>query len=82
MRTFKTQPSAFYLTRAPTGRARCRRCRGVVRKGDWRVVERAFVLPGRRTSLVFHKLCAPARALAAVQARAPLDVAAERLTPP
>ena len=52
--TFKAQPSTYRLSLAPTGRARCRGCKGRVAKGELRLETIAFVRPGRRTVLVQH----------------------------
>ena len=51
---FKAQPSRFVVSVAPTDRARCRRCRQPIQRGALRVVESAFVRPGRRTMLCMH----------------------------
>jgi hypothetical protein len=51
---FKAQPSTYRLSLAPTGRARCRGCKGRVAKGELRLETIAFVRPGRRTVLVQH----------------------------
>ena len=52
--TFKAQPSTYRLSLAPTGRARCRRCKERVGKGELRLETSAFVRPGRRTVFVHH----------------------------
>ena len=52
--TFKAQPSTYRLSLAPTGRARCRGCKGQVAKGELRLETSAFVRPGRRTVFVRH----------------------------
>ena len=52
--TFKAQPSRFAVSIAPTNRARCKRCRQTISKGALRVVESAFVRPGRRTVRCVH----------------------------
>ena len=51
---FKAQPSTYRLSLAPTGRARCRGCKGQVGKGELRLETSAFVRPGRRTVFVHH----------------------------
>ena len=51
---FKTQPSTYRLSLAPTGRACCRGCKGRVAKGELRLETSAFVRPGRRTVFVRH----------------------------
>ena len=53
---------------APTGRARCRRCRRRIEKGATRVEICAFVRPGRRTLLLRCADCVDARFAAAVLA--------------
>ena len=52
--TFKAQPSTYRLSLAPTGRARCRGCKGLVGHGELRLETSAFVRPGRRTVFVRH----------------------------
>jgi hypothetical protein len=54
---FKTQRSTFSLDAAPTSRARCRGCKGVIGKGETRLVTHAFVRPGRTTRFVRHVRC-------------------------
>ena len=54
---FKTQRSTFSLDAAPTSRARCRGCKGVIGKGEARLVTHAFVRPGRTTRFVRHVRC-------------------------
>ena len=48
----KTKASKFNLALAPTGRARCRKCKSVIGKGDLRIVVTCFVKRGmsRRVS--------------------------------
>ena len=65
-RGFHTQPSTYAIGVAPTGRARCRRCRRRIDKGDVRIEIRAFVRPGRRTLLFRCADCLDARFAAAV----------------
>ena len=48
---FSARPSTYCIEAAPTGRARCRRCRQCVAKGALRVAITAFVRPGRSTLL-------------------------------
>lgn len=55
--TFKTRPSRFELSVAPTSRARCRGCKRMVQKGETRLVTHAFVRPGRGTCFVRHVRC-------------------------
>jgi len=49
---FKQKQSTYRLSVAPTGRARCRRCRTVIAKGETRLEVCAFVRPGRYTMLL------------------------------
>ena len=49
--TFKAKCSTYRIELSPTGRARCRRCRKSVLKGELRLAISAFVRPGRRTML-------------------------------
>ncbi len=57
---FRTRPSTFSISLAPSGRARCRACKGVVEKGAVRLVTHAFVRPGRGTRFVRHAGCVDA----------------------
>ena len=50
--TFSTRPSTYRIEAAATGRARCRRCRAVIAKGETRLEVSAFVKPGRYTLLL------------------------------
>ena len=67
-RGFRQRPSTYTISSAPTGRARCRRCRRRIEKGATRVEIRAFVRPGRRTLLLRCADCVDARFAAAVLA--------------
>ena len=67
-RGFHTQPSTYAIGVAPTGRARCRRCRRRIDKGDVRIEIRAFVRPGRHALLFRCADCVDARFAAAVLA--------------
>ena len=67
-RGFQQRPSTYKISAAPTGRARCRRCRRRIEKGDARIVINAFVRPGRRTLLIRCADCIDARFAAAVLA--------------
>ena len=49
---FKQKQSTYRLSVAPSGRARCRRCRTVIAKGETRLEVCAFVRPGRYTMLL------------------------------
>ena len=49
---FKQKQSTYRLSVAPSGRARCRRCRAVIGKGETRLEVSAFVKPGRYTLLL------------------------------
>ena len=64
--TFKARPSRFELSVAPTSRARCRRCKSAVEKGETRLVTHAFVRPGRGTRFVRHVGCVTAAVMRAV----------------
>ena len=46
---FKQEKSTYRISAAPTGRARCHRCRAVIAKGETRLEVCAFVRPGRYT---------------------------------
>lgn len=66
---FKTRPSAYSITLAPTNRARCRLCKRGIEKGTVRIVTHAFVMPGRAHHLACHAECAtPALAGAMLKA--------------
>ena len=67
-RGFRPRPSTDKISAAPTGRARCRRCRRRIEKGATRIEIRAFVRPGRRTLLLRCADCVDARFAAAVLA--------------
>ena len=49
---FKQKQSTYRISAAPSGRARCRRCRTVIAKGETRLEVCAFVRPGRYTMLL------------------------------
>ena len=49
---FKQAKSTYRISAAPSGRARCRRCRAVIAKGETRLEVCAFVKPGRYTLLL------------------------------
>ena len=66
---FSARPSTYRIEVAPSARARCRRCRRAVPKGELRVAITAFVRPGRSTLLY---RCARAACLDAAFARAVL----------
>jgi hypothetical protein len=55
---FKTMPNTYSLDLAPSARARCKRCKTSIGKGEVRVVTHAFVRPNRGTYFVRHALCA------------------------
>lgn len=63
---FKTRPSRYSIGFAPTSRARCRTCKGVIEKGDIRIVTHAFVRPGRTHDFVCHERCAGVRMVQAI----------------
>ena len=50
--SFRTKPNAYAISLAPTGRARCRKCRRHVAAGAVRLVTTAFIRPGRATCFV------------------------------
>ena len=54
---FKTRPSTFRLSLAPTGRAKCRGCKRVVSVGEMRLETLAFVRPDRFTTFIRHLEC-------------------------
>ena len=49
---FKQEKSTYRISVSPSGRARCRRCRAVIAKGETRLEVCAFVKPGRYTLLL------------------------------
>ena len=49
--TFKARCSTYRIEPAPTGRARCRRCKKCLLKGELRIAITAFVRPNRSTLL-------------------------------
>jgi len=55
--TFKQRPSTYKISVAPTGRARCRKCRQLIPKGATRLEMCGFVRPGRSTVLVRCGAC-------------------------
>ena len=50
--TFSTRPSTYRISLAPTGRARCRKCKKAIQKGAVRLEICVFVRPGRYTLLL------------------------------
>ena len=64
--TFKTKPNTYSLGLAPSSRAKCRGCKGVVVKGEVRVVTHAFVRPNRATYFVRHVRCTTAACVASM----------------
>ena len=54
---FKARPSTYRLSVSPTSRARCKACKRLLNKGELRLEEFAFVMPGRRTVFVTHAAC-------------------------
>ena len=64
--TFKTKPNTYSLGLAPSSRAKCRGCKGVVAKGEVRVVTHAFVRPNRATYFVRHVRCTTAACVASM----------------
>ena len=49
---FKQQRSTYRISKAPTGRGRCHRCRKLIEKGSTRLEVNCFVRPGRYTLLL------------------------------
>ena len=69
MKAFRAQPNTHEISIAPSGRAKCRTCKGMVAKGSVRIATTAFVRPGRATVFVRHACCVDdsfARAVLAV----------------
>eukprot|EP00966_Prymnesium_polylepis_P164295 3798495-Prymnesium_polylepis.1 len=64
--TFKTKPNTYSLGLAPSSRAKCRACKGLVAKGEARVVTHAFVRPNRGTFFVRHVRCVSAAFVASM----------------
>ena len=66
----KARQSKFSISRAPSGRARCRTCKDLIRKGDLRIVALAAVsswpMPRRSVSLARHARCVTKSFAAAV----------------
>ena len=58
----KAQPNRYSISVAPTGRARCRACKGLVARGKARIVTLAIVCerPRRVTKFVRHAECVDA----------------------
>lgn len=57
-RGFAAQKSTYRLSTAPTARARCRgTCKQRIGRGEVRLEECAFVMPGRRTVFMRHVHC-------------------------
>ena len=58
----KAQANRYSLSVAPTGRARCRGCKGLVARGEVRLVTLAVVSerPRRVTKFVRHATCVDA----------------------
>jgi hypothetical protein len=52
--TFKARPHRYSVSPAPTNRARCQRCKQLVKRGAMRLVIHAFVRPNRGTQFVRH----------------------------
>lgn len=64
----KARPPTYSISLAPTGRARCRVCKGRVERGEVRVVTHAPVRPNRTTRFVRHVTCVDAAFAAAMLA--------------
>jgi len=69
-RGFVQQPSTYRISKAPTGRGRCRRCCKLIPRGATRLEVCAFVRPGRYAMLLrcTERVCVDARLSAAVLA--------------
>ena len=84
-RGFKQKRCTYRISVAPSGRARCRRCRAVISKGETRLEVCVFVRPGRYTLLLrcTKPACIDAPLSAAILTiykhadRIPVDVALE-----
>ena len=63
---FKQRPSTYRISKAPTGRGCCRKCRKLIPKGETRVEICAFVRPGRSAVLLRCTACIDARFATAV----------------
>ena len=65
---FKEQRSTYRISKAPTGRGRCRRCRTCIDKGSTRLEINCFVRPGRYALLLrcTETSCIDARLSAAI----------------
>ena len=57
MKVFRSQPNTHEMSIAPSGRAKCRKCKGMIAKGSVRIATTAFVRPGRATVFVRHACC-------------------------
>ena len=64
--SFRTRPSTHRISTAPTGRAKCRKCKQCIPKGAVRLETCAFVRPNRRTVFVRCGGCVDAKMAAAV----------------
>ena len=62
----KTQPNSYHIGTAPTSRARCRRCKRQVQKGDVRIVTTAFVKAGHTVRFTRCATCIDAKLAAAI----------------
>ena len=67
---FKQRRGTYRISKAPTGRGRCRRCRTRIDKGSTRLEIHGFVRPGRYTLLLrcAKTSCIDARLSAAILA--------------
>ena len=50
--TFSARPSTYRISRAPTSRGKCRKCKRLIPKGAARLEVCAFVCPGRYTLML------------------------------
>ena len=63
---FKQRPSTYRISKAPTGRGCCRKCRKLIPKGETRVEVCVFVRPGRSTVMLRCTNCIDTRFATAV----------------
>ena len=59
--TFKSRPSSYLISLAPTSRAHCRGCKRLVERGELRFAITVFVRPNRSTCLVRCCQCVDAK---------------------
>ena len=59
--SFFARPSTHRISTAPSGRARCRKCRRTIAKGTVRIETCAFVRPGRAVTMFRCGTCVDAQ---------------------